>query len=653
MSILTPRLVYAPFEYDQAYTYWELQQQSHWLHSEISMSSDINDWKTVLTPQEKNVIGNILKGFTQSEVVIGEYWGSFVSKKFRKPEIQLMSGAFSSMEGIHQVAYAYLNQSLDLEDFSAFLQEPTAKAKIDRLISTRAKTKEEIAKSLAVFSAFNEGVSLFSSFAILLNFSRFNKMKGLGQIIAFSIKDECYSEDTSILTPSGWKLFKDLTSEDMVAQFDPKTKEVTFVKPSRIVSHEIDDTVIEYGGDKLAYRSKVTKGHRVLWRNSDNYKYGNKEYTFTVAKEFNPNQHKIAPVSGYKVTGQSKLTPKERFCIAMQADGFISERYTGSRVGTRPVEFSFAKQRKIKRFREILSLVGYEYSEWEEPKRGNKNKKTCFKVNVPITDVISKEFKTWVNLEEKSSDWCKEFILELSNWDGNIPKKGSGNYTYYSTVNPENAEIVQAIASLCGKWATKSIQIDNRKETFSDIHRVYIHDMDEKRLGSTTKTEVNYKGKVWCVTVPTGAVIVKYKDSVVVSGNCLHSTAGCWLFNTLVSEFPEIMSEEFKEDLYDAARLTVQLEDDFIDKVFELGDIEGITSKDVKNFIRHRTNLKLQEIGLTTLYRNLDKDALSRMEWFDVLSGGVSMQDFFSGRVTDYSKGNMDWNSIWENSHES
>jgi len=188
--LLDPRPTYAPFEYDKAYKYWELQQQSHWLHTEVSLATDIHDWKINLTPSEKFVVGHILKGFTQSEVFIQEYWTQMVAKWFKKPEIQMMAATFGAFESIHAVAYAYLNQSLGLEDFAAFLHEPTAKAKIDRLIETNGKTPTEIAKSIAIFSAFNEGVNLFSSFAILMNFSRFNKMKGLEQIIAFSIKDE-------------------------------------------------------------------------------------------------------------------------------------------------------------------------------------------------------------------------------------------------------------------------------------------------------------------------------------------------------------------------------------------------------------------------------------------------------------------------------
>lgn len=319
MALMTARPTYAPFQYPKAYEYWELQQQSHWLHTEISMASDINDWKMVLTDAEKNIIGHILKGFTQSEIFIQEYWGQMVGKWFKKPEIQMMAATFSAFESIHAVSYAYLNQSLGLEDFEAFLHEPTAKAKIDRLIATKGKSKEEIARSLAIFSAFNEGVNLFSSFALLLNPSRFNKMKGLGQIISFSIKDES-----------------------------------------------------------------------------------------------------------------------------------------------------------------------------------------------------------------------------------------------------------------------------------------------------------------------------------------LHSEAGCWLFRTFVSEYPDVFNDDLKKSIYEAAKLTVELEDAFIAKAFSIGEMEGITEHDLKNFIRHRANTKLTDLGMKKIWKNVDKQALERMAWFDIMSAGVSHADFFAQRVTDYSRGSIDFTKIWE-----
>lgn len=319
MGITNRRQVYRPFEYQQAYDYFLKQNQAHWLHTEVSMSNDISDWKTQLTDAEKNVIGNTLKGFIQSEIVIGDYWSRRVQKYFPKPEICMMAMTFGSFEAIHVQAYAYLNESLGLEDYQAFLYDEASKNKIDNLINTPNKTKEDIAKSLAVFSAFGEGVQLFSSFAILLSFSRRNLLKGTGQIISWSIRDEN-----------------------------------------------------------------------------------------------------------------------------------------------------------------------------------------------------------------------------------------------------------------------------------------------------------------------------------------MHSEAGCWLFREFVKENPEIFTDEVKKTLYDAARIAVSLEDEFIDKAFELGPIDGINKEDLKQYIRHRANCKLEEIGLKLNWRNINSEAIDRMSWFTELGLGVEHQDFFAQRPSAYSKGVVDMSRIWE-----
>jgi ribonucleoside-diphosphate reductase beta chain len=319
VSILTPRKTYGPFEYPEFYDDWLKAQSSHWIHTEVQMASDINDWKLNLTDSEKNVIGNTLKGFVATEIFIEDYWACKVSRWFKKPEIQMMASCYSNFESIHATAYNHLESSLGIEDHEGFLHEPTAKAKIDRLMEIKGKTKEEIAMSLAVFSAFNEGVNLFSSFAILMSFSQRNLLKGVGKIIEWSIRDEN-----------------------------------------------------------------------------------------------------------------------------------------------------------------------------------------------------------------------------------------------------------------------------------------------------------------------------------------LHSTSGCRLFRIFVSEFPEVFTDELKKEIYEAARLTVHLEDAFIDKAFELGPIKGLDPKDLKNYIRFRTNTKLSDLGLKSNWKNIDKDSLERLRWFDVMSSGTTVQDFFAGRETNYSKNIVDFDNVWD-----
>ena len=212
-KLIEPRIVYKPFEYPEAYDYWLKQQQAHWLHTEVPMMSDLNDWKQNLSATEKNIIGSILKGFAQTETIVNDYWSGLVTKWFRKPEVIMMATTFGAFETIHAEAYSLLNETLGLDDFAEFMEDEATMAKIEALTSVRdsfngEKDWHEIAKSLAIFSAFTEGVNLFSSFAILLSFKMRNKLKGVGQIVEWSIRDE------SLHSEAGCWLFRTLIKEN-------------------------------------------------------------------------------------------------------------------------------------------------------------------------------------------------------------------------------------------------------------------------------------------------------------------------------------------------------------------------------------------------------------------------------------------------------
>jgi ribonucleoside-diphosphate reductase beta chain len=188
--ITEPRIFYKPFEYQDAFDFYKNQHRAHWLADEVPLASDLNDWKLKLNESEKNLIGNILKSFAQTEVHVNDYWSTKVSLWFPKPEIQAMARVFADFESIHAEAYARLNEELGLDDFAAFMEDEASKNKIERLIEVPGTTYEEKAISLAIFSAFTEGVNLFSSFAILMSFQLRNLMKGTGQIVEWSVRDE-------------------------------------------------------------------------------------------------------------------------------------------------------------------------------------------------------------------------------------------------------------------------------------------------------------------------------------------------------------------------------------------------------------------------------------------------------------------------------
>jgi ribonucleoside-diphosphate reductase beta chain len=208
MGLFDKRVHYKPFEYPEYYTEgWLKQAQAFWLHTEIPMSGDVKDWNERLTHSEKNLVGNILLGFAQTECAVSDYWTQKVVAWFPKHEIQQMAMMFGSQETIHAVAYSYLNETLGLEDFEAFLHEPATAERFDNLVSYKGKDPVGIGKSLAVFSAFAEGVSLYSAFAVLYSFQLRNLLKGIGQQMKWSVRDE------SLHSRMGCRLFNHMCDE--------------------------------------------------------------------------------------------------------------------------------------------------------------------------------------------------------------------------------------------------------------------------------------------------------------------------------------------------------------------------------------------------------------------------------------------------------
>ena len=209
MGLFNERIAYKPFEYPEYYTEgWLKQAQAFWLHTEIPMSGDVKDWNEKLTPEEKSLVGNILLGFAQTECAVSDYWTQKVVGWFPKHEIQQMAMMFGSQETIHAVAYSYLNETLGLENFEAFLQDEATMERFDNLVSYDGNNKTRIARSLAVFSAFAEGVSLYSAFAVLYSFQLRNLLKGIGQQMKWSVRDE------SLHSKMGCRLFRHMCEED-------------------------------------------------------------------------------------------------------------------------------------------------------------------------------------------------------------------------------------------------------------------------------------------------------------------------------------------------------------------------------------------------------------------------------------------------------
>ena len=210
MSLLNTRDYYKPFEYPWMFDYYVLQNQMHWMPESVPLHTDVKDWQE-LTDKEKNLLTQIFRLFTQSDVDVGAGYIDKYMPIFKKPEARMMMGSFANMESIHQHAYSLLLDTVGMPEieYKAFAEYEEMSNKHDYVGNFKPlkSDKTTIAKTLAVYSAFTEGLQLFSSFAILLNFPRFGKMKGMGQIVTYSIRDE------SMHVEGNSKLFKAFVAE--------------------------------------------------------------------------------------------------------------------------------------------------------------------------------------------------------------------------------------------------------------------------------------------------------------------------------------------------------------------------------------------------------------------------------------------------------
>lgn len=211
MTLLTERAVYKPFQYPWAYDAWLTQQRIHWLPEEVPLADDVKDWRRRLTEPERHLLTQIFRFFVQADVEVNNCYMKHYARVFKPTEVQMMLAAFSSMETVHIAAYSHLLDTIGMPEveYEAFLKYAEMKAKYDYMQGCNVETRADIAKTLAVFGAFTEGLQLFASFAILLNFPRFNKMKGMGQIITWSARDETLHTNSII------RLFQAFVGENL------------------------------------------------------------------------------------------------------------------------------------------------------------------------------------------------------------------------------------------------------------------------------------------------------------------------------------------------------------------------------------------------------------------------------------------------------
>ena len=191
-GLLTPSGAYKPFRYPWAYDFWKKQQQVHWMPEEVPLGEDLKDWAVKLNDKERNLLTQIFRFFTQADIEVADNYMERYGRVFKPTEVKMMLSSFANMETIHIAAYALLLETIGMpeSEFGAFMEYQAMRDKHDFMQKFGVETNADIARTLAMFGGFTEGLQLFASFAMLMNFPRHNKMKGMGQIVTWSVRDE-------------------------------------------------------------------------------------------------------------------------------------------------------------------------------------------------------------------------------------------------------------------------------------------------------------------------------------------------------------------------------------------------------------------------------------------------------------------------------
>ena len=262
MSLFKERNYYKPFDYEWAFESYGTMQKMHWLPSEVPLHEDIRDWNERLTKEEKNLINQILKFFTQGDVDIAKAYLDKYIPKFKPPEVRMMLSSFATSEANHAHAYSLLNDTLGepaLLDFKAFQEYKEMANKHTYLFKDKGEGVEGLVRDIACFSAFGEGLQLFASFVMLLNFQRYGRMKGMCQIVTWSIRDETHHVESMI------KLFKTLIKENPKIWRD-KFKKTIYQTARDMVELEdkFIDLAFEMGGIRGLTSDEVKKYIRYI-----------------------------------------------------------------------------------------------------------------------------------------------------------------------------------------------------------------------------------------------------------------------------------------------------------------------------------------------------------------------------------------------------
>lgn len=361
---------------------------------------------------------------------------------------------------------------------------------------------------------------------------------------------ECLATGNSLLTPEGWVDISDVKKGDLVLQYNEDGS--TEFAPVLQTSSHIPDEMFRFSNKK--FDLKVSGGHRMPYQYKEQGK--NKKTNPWVLKTMTAKEYAKAPNTyfrrhilqsnkfkntKYNDSSKKHLTPKEKFLIAMQADGSIlKERFNNANINSLDVHFTLSKERKIQKLKQIVKeMETYNLKEHLYLKgRGDTKDRMVFSVNVDRSffgDVTpEKNFKDFLDIKDFSQELADEFINELSYWDSHIDKNLDDTITFYTT-NESNAEFVKAIATLSSYYFTFYVREDDREEHYKDSYIIrFTKNPASGFYGyqSMTLKEKIEPEMVYGIEVPSTYLVVKTPRGMVVTGNCIHAESYSTIFST-------------------------------------------------------------------------------------------------------------------------
>ncbi len=534
----------------------------------------------------------------------------------------------------HSDAYSHLLEILGLnDDFAMLLQNPVIQGRVDYLTKylkgASDNSNENYTLTLTLFSIFIENVSLFSQFLVIKSFNKYmNTLKDIDNVVQSTMKEECYAEGTEILTPNGWVDFRDINIGDEVVQYNHGKLE--FVPALHKTNRFYEGDMYHFHKSKT--QCLVTPGHEMVYYDR------NGKFKKVKAEKFIPGNSKHLPHGGnLENVGISEFSFEDRLKIAIQADATVSkwtntngEELRRGKDGGYSHSFGLTKQRKKDRLEWILSNTNVEWIKILD----KDTKEITYKIKF-FDENDYKEFD-WVNLRDKSIEWCQEFIKECINWDGYVTAnpKTSG----YSSTNKKCIDKVQTIAILAGYRTSIQTRVDERKETYKDCYKLtFMEEEINPVCHGLKKDKINYSGNVYCVTVPSGVIVTRYKNDVMIAGNCIHALFGVEIIKIIQKEFPDWFNEEFYNKLQRACKKAYEAECNIIDWIFEAGDLPFIGKDGVKEFTKNRFNESLEMIGCNKVF-DVDMTKLEQFNWFEDEVHAEVNTDFFHKKSVNYSK---------------